>query len=195
MVSESSVAGHETAHASFFEKRQLRRYAGIWSLWALGVGAVISGHFSGWNYGLAVAGWGGLLAAAAIMAFMFLCLVFCIAEMSAALPDAGATYVFARRAMGPWGGFLSGVCDNVEYVLTPAVICFFIGSYLGSMFDTGLPDWCWWIATYGLFLVLNIRGIAPPCSKRRRQRLSRRDPELHRTRAPCGLGRRLQPSS
>jgi ethanolamine permease len=160
MVSQSSGAGHETAHGSFFEKRQLRRYAGIWSLWALGVGAVISGHFSGWNYGLAVAGWGGLLAAAAIMAFMFLCLVFCIAEMSTALPDAGATYVFARRAMGPWGGFLSGVCDNVEYVLTPAVICFFIGSYLGSMFDTGLPDWCWWIATYGLFLVLNIRGIA-----------------------------------
>ena len=98
----------EPAHTGFFEKRQLQRYAGIWSLWALGVGAVISGHFSGWNYGLAVAGWGGLLAAAAIMAFMFLCLVFCIAEMSAALPDAGATYVFARRAMGPWGGFLSG---------------------------------------------------------------------------------------
>jgi ethanolamine permease len=160
MLSERSGAGHETAHAGFFEKRQLQRHAGIWSLWALGVGAVISGHFSGWNYGLAVAGWGGLLAAAAIMAFMFLCLVFCIAEMSAALPNAGATYAFARRAMGPWGGFLSGLCDNVEYVLTPAVICFFIGSYLGSMFDTGLPDWCWWIATYGLFLVLNIRGIA-----------------------------------
>ena len=119
MLSETSRAAHETAHAGFFEKRQLQRYAGIWSLWALGVGAVISGHFSGWNYGLAVAGWGGLMVAAAIMALMFLCLVFCIAEMSAALPDAGATYVFARRAMGPWGGFLSGLCDNVEYVLTP----------------------------------------------------------------------------
>lgn len=160
MLSKPSHAGHETSQQSFFEGRQLQRYAGIWSLWALGVGAVISGHFSGWNYGLAVAGWGGLLVAAAIMALLFLCLVFCIAEMSAALPDAGATYVFARRAMGPWGGFLSGLCDNVEYVLTPAVICFFIGSYLGSMFETGLPDWCWWIVTYGLFLVLNIRGIA-----------------------------------
>jgi len=160
MLSERSGAGHQTARTGFFEKRQLQRYAGIWSLWALGVGAVISGHFSGWNYGLAVAGWGGLLAAAAIMAVMFLCLVFCIAEMSSALPDAGATYAFARRAMGPWGGFLSGLCDNVEYVLTPAVICFFIGSYLGSMFNTGLPDWCCWIVIYGLFLTLNIRGIA-----------------------------------
>jgi ethanolamine permease len=160
MLSEISVASEQRSHTNFFETRQLKRYAGIWSLWALGVGAVISGHFSGWNYGLAVAGWGGLLAAAAIMALMFLCLVFCIAEMSAALPDAGATYVFARRAMGPWGGFLSGLCDNVEYVLTPAVICFFIGSYLGSMFDTGYPDWVWWIATYGLFVALNVRGIA-----------------------------------
>ena len=29
--------------ADYFEKRGLRRYAGIWSLWALGVGAVKSG--------------------------------------------------------------------------------------------------------------------------------------------------------
>ena len=71
MLSETSRAAHERAHTGFFEKRQLQRYAGIWSLWALGVGAVISVHFSGWNYGLAVAGCGGLLAAAAIMGFMF----------------------------------------------------------------------------------------------------------------------------
>ena len=28
--------------AVYFERRKLRRYAGVWSLWALGVGAVIS---------------------------------------------------------------------------------------------------------------------------------------------------------
>ncbi len=33
----------------YFEDRGLRRYAGVWSLWALGVGAVISGDFFGWN--------------------------------------------------------------------------------------------------------------------------------------------------
>ena len=42
------------AAPGYREKRSLRRYAGVWSLWALGVGAVISGHFSGWNLGLAV---------------------------------------------------------------------------------------------------------------------------------------------
>jgi len=33
--------------ADYFAKRGLRRYAGAASLWALGVGAVISGHYSG----------------------------------------------------------------------------------------------------------------------------------------------------
>ena len=46
----------------YFNQRGLRRYAGVWSLWALGVGAVISGDFFGWNFGLAAGGFGGLLA-------------------------------------------------------------------------------------------------------------------------------------
>ena len=36
----------------YFQERGLRRHAGVWSLWALGVAAVISGDFSGWNFGL-----------------------------------------------------------------------------------------------------------------------------------------------
>jgi ethanolamine permease len=35
--------------ADYFAKRGLCRYAGLASLWALGVGAVISGHYSGWS--------------------------------------------------------------------------------------------------------------------------------------------------
>ena len=49
-----------TRDKDYFEKRGLQRYAGVWSLWALGVGAVISGHYSGWNFGLS-AGFGGML--------------------------------------------------------------------------------------------------------------------------------------
>ncbi|MGH1560109.1 amino acid permease [Caulobacter segnis] len=41
--------------------------------------------------------------------------------------------------MGPWGGFITGLCENVEYVLTAAVVCFFIGGYLGGIFET--PSW------------------------------------------------------
>lgn len=41
---------YQAAGKDYFEKRQLRRHAGAFSLWALGVGAVISGDFSGWNW-------------------------------------------------------------------------------------------------------------------------------------------------
>ena len=61
---------------SYFEDRQLVRHANVWHLWALGVGAVISGHFSGWNFGFATGGWGGMLVAGIIIAIMYLGLVF-----------------------------------------------------------------------------------------------------------------------
>jgi len=46
-VQSTSGVSYTKVDQSYFEKRGLRRYAGVWSLWALGVGAVISGHFSG----------------------------------------------------------------------------------------------------------------------------------------------------
>ena len=145
---------------AYFEKRGLKRYAGVASLWALGVGAVISGEFSGWNLGLATGGWGGMFVASILIAIMYLGLVFCIAEMSPALPHTGGAYSFARTAMGPWGGFITGLCENVEYILTPAVVVFFIGSYLGSIFETpaGFQP-LYWIACYAIFLFLNIAGV------------------------------------
>ena len=146
--------------AGYFERRGLSRYAGVWSLWALGVGAVISGHFSGWNLGLAAGGWGGMLVAGGIMAVMFLCLSFCIAEMSAALPFSGGSYSFARMALGPFWGFVSGLCEHIEYVVTPAVICWFIGAYLGAILGPDVPPMVWWCGTYALFLGLNMVGVA-----------------------------------
>ena len=90
----------------YFEKRQLRRYAGPFSLWALGVAAVISGEFSGWNLGFNVGGWGGMFIATIIITIMYLGLTYSIAEMSPALPHTGGAYSFARTAFGPWGGFI-----------------------------------------------------------------------------------------
>jgi ethanolamine permease len=161
MAAQERGVSYTKADADYFAKRGLQRYAGVWSLWALGVGAVISGHFSGWNLGFGVGGWGGLLVAGILIAIMYLGLVFCIAEMSPALPHTGAAYSFARTAMGPWGGFLTGLCENVEYVVTPAVVVFFIGSYLTGIFETG-PGFqpIWWILGYVVFVALNVAGVA-----------------------------------
>lgn len=163
MVDQKGAAGvsYATRDKSYFEKRGLIRHANVWHLWALGVGAVISGHFSGWNGGLLQGGWGGMFIATVIIGIMYLGLTFAIAEMSPALPHTGAAYSFARTAMGPWGGFLTGLAENVEYVLTPAVIVFFIGSYMTGIFET--PDAyqpLWWIGAYIVFVGLNVWGVA-----------------------------------
>ena len=100
--------------ATYFEKRGLTRHAGAWSLWALGVAAVISGDFSGWNIGIGEAGWGGMLVATVVIGVMYLLMVYSIAEMSAAMPHTGGAYSFARSAMGPWGGFVTGLAESIE---------------------------------------------------------------------------------
>ncbi len=161
MTQQDTGVKYSSKEKGYFEKRALKRHAGMWSLWALGVGAVISGQFSGWNLGFAVGGWGGLAIASVIIAVMYLGLTFCIAEMSPALPHTGAAYSFARTTMGPWGGFVTGLCENVEYVLTPAVVVFFMGAYLGGIFETPASfQPVWWILGYVVFVALNIFGVA-----------------------------------
>ena len=161
MNEQSSAGGvsYKQVGADYFDKRGLKRYAKVWSLWALGVGAVISGHYSGWNFGLAN-GFGSMLVALFIIAAMYWGLIFSLAEMSPALPHTGAAYSFARSAMGPWGGMFTGLAESIEYILTPAVIVFFIGSYMGAIFETG-PQFqpVWWLGSYIVFLVLNLLGV------------------------------------
>lgn len=156
-----AVTYREVTH-DYFRKRSLRRYAGVWSLWALGVGAVISGDFFGWNFGLAY-GFGGLLIATVVVTVMYFGLCYSIAEMSPALPHTGGAYSFARSALGPWGGFTTGVAETIEYVVTPAVIVVGIGGYMGSIINE-LLGWSisqplWWLLFYAVFVGLNIIGI------------------------------------
>jgi ethanolamine permease len=128
-------------------------------LWALGVGGVISGNFFGWQTGLLAGGFGGLLVATLLMAAMYVCLVFSIAELSAALPNAGGFYNFTRAAFGADRAFLNGLTDTVEYVTTPAVIVAGIAGYMKALVP-GTPDWLWWVAFYVVFVGINVLGAA-----------------------------------
>ncbi|RDH74832.1 ethanolamine permease [Mycolicibacterium moriokaense] len=160
-----SVTYREAGHG-YFEKRQLRRHAAFWSLWALGVGAVISGDFYGWNLGLDAGGFGGLLIAGIVITIMYYGLCFSIAEMSPALPHTGGAYSFSRSAMGPWGGFITGLAENMEYIITPAVVVGAMG-FLSHDIVVELSGadgfWnspvMWWALFYIIFVGINILGI------------------------------------
>lgn len=158
-----SVTYRDVDH-KYFEQRGLKRHAGVWSLWALGVAAVISGEFSGWNLGLDLGGFGGQLFATIIATLMYIGLCYSIAEMSPALPHTGGAYSFGRSAMGPWGGFITGLAENIEYVATPAVVVTFAAAYAQPVFEelfglTIAVQWLW-IIFYVIFVGLNILGIA-----------------------------------
>ncbi|MGH7702682.1 MAG: amino acid permease, partial [Gemmatimonadales bacterium] len=143
---------------SYMSKRGLKRHARVLHLWALGVGAVISGEFSGWNFGLENGFW-ALLIATVIITVMYYGLIYGIAEMSPALPHTGAAYSFARSSMGPWGGYVTGLAENMEYILTPAVIVTFAGAYLDAVFPGLLPAPVWWAILYVVFTGLNVWGV------------------------------------
>lgn len=155
---------YSTAEEGYFEKRRLKRSAGVWGLWGLAVAAVISGDFSGWNFGIDFAGFGGMLIAFAILVVMYYGLIFSIGEMSSAMPHSGGAYSFARSAMGPWGGFITGLAETIEYVATTAVIVFFSASYANGIttellgFDLSANMWIWWVVLYLAFIALNAAG-------------------------------------
>lgn len=155
---------YTTAEAGYFEKRRLTRSAGVWGLWGLAVAAVISGDFSGWNFGIDFAGFGGMLIAFALLVVMYYGMIFSIGEMASAMPHTGGAYSFARAAMGPWGGFVTGLAETIEYVATTAVIVYFSASYAGSitteLLGGTLPAWAWWIILYLVFIALNAAGAA-----------------------------------
>lgn len=170
MAETKSVAGvtYTQAGSDYFEKRKLRRTAGVWGLWGLAVAAVISGDFSGWNFGIDFAGFGGMTIAFVILIAMYYGLIFSIGEMAAAMPHTGGAYSFARSAMGPWGGLVTGLAETIEYVATTAVIVFFSASYANGIttellgFDLS-PDganmmWIWYAVLYLAFIALNAAG-------------------------------------
>ena len=87
-----------------------------------------------------------MLIALIVMTAMYAGLCFSIAEMSPALPNTGGAYSFARTAMGAWGGYITGLAENMEYILTPATIVVGIGGYLGAIFqlrNRGSPAGGW----------------------------------------------------
>lgn len=139
---------------------RLERSAGALLLWGLGVGYVISGDFFGWNFGLAAGGFGGMAIALAIMATLYTTLIFSLAELATMMPVAGGPYAFARRALGPWGGFATGLAVTIEYVLAPAVIATGIGGYVAGMFASP-PDWLVElvpIVAYVIFVGISLLG-------------------------------------
>lgn len=136
-----------------------RRYAKAPHLWALGVGAVVSGDFFGWQSGL-VAGFDGLLIILSFVTVLYVLLAFSIAELSTTVPSGGGPYVFALHAIGPRAAFFAGLAESLKVVITCAVVVTGISSYMNQLLSLS-SDYgpIWWLIFYVLFVSLNIVGV------------------------------------
>ncbi len=157
MTDTTSSVEYEKVSNDYLQQRQLKKGAVGWVLLAsLGVSYVISGDFAGWNFGLQQGGFGGMLLATIAMAIMYTFKVLTLAELSASLPTAGGGYSFARRAMGPWGGYLTGTAILLEYAIAPAAIAVFIGGYVNELF--GLDGPLVYALFYAAFIGVHLWG-------------------------------------
>ena len=127
-------------------------------LWALAVGLVISGNYFGWSYGFATGGAVGLALATIPVVIFYACFILCYSEMATAIPHAGGPSAYARRAGGPFWGYLNGISCLIEFVFAPPAIALGVGGYIHSLFPAIdiIPAT---IIAFAFFVLLNFRGM------------------------------------
>jgi ethanolamine permease len=123
----------------------------------LGIAIAISGQFSGWNFGLAAGGWGGILTAAIIMAVFYLGYTQCVAELAAAMPSAGGFETYCRRAFGLSAGYVVGMSVLVALAIAIGVVANFTAAYAQSVLGVGAVQMK--VGLFAVVLVLQLRGV------------------------------------
>jgi len=127
-------------------------------LWAIAVGMVISGQYFGWSYGLAAGGPIGLIIAVVIVTIFYTTFIFSYAELSTAIPHAGGPSAYARKAMGPFAGFMTGFACLIEFVFAPPAIALAVGGYIHFLIP-GVPAMVATVAAFSFFIILNLFGV------------------------------------
>lgn len=140
------------------EHGHLKRTLGPVMLWGLGVGFVISGEYFGWNLGLPLGGSYGMAVATLAITVMYVTFILSYTELACAIPRAGGVFVYASRALGPFGGFFAGLAQIIEFVFAPPAISMAIAAYVSQRFE-GLDPRVVAISAYFVFTALNAWGV------------------------------------
>lgn len=136
----------------------LQRRFGVFHLWGIAVGLVISGEYFGWSYGWAAAGTLGFLVTTFMVALMYSALIFSYTELTTSIPKAGGPFAYVLAAFGPVPAFLTGFASIMEFVFAPPAIALAIGAYLHIQYpylgaSTAATE------AYLVFMALNIFGV------------------------------------
>jgi len=116
---------------------RLARRLGTFDSVVIGLGAMIgAGVFSALGPAAGEAG-NGLLLGLLLAAFVAFCNATSSAELAALYPEAGGTYVYGRRRLGPFWGYLAGWAFVVGKVASCAAMALTFGNYVDG--ELGRP--------------------------------------------------------
>lgn len=117
------------------ETKKLKKNLTLFDVYAMSTGAMFSsGLFL--LPGIAASYTGNSVWLAYFVAgFLILPAMYCMAELSTAMPKAGGTYYFLDRAMGPLMGTIGGLGSWVAVVFKSAFALVGMGAYLGIYLD------------------------------------------------------------
>ncbi|BDG36309.1 ethanolamine permease [Geobacillus sp. 44B] len=127
-------------------------------LWGIAVGMVISGQYFGWNYGFEQGGTIGLAIAAIIVTIFYTTFIFSYSELSTSIPHAGGPSAYARKAMGPYMGFMTGLACLLEFVFAPPAIAVATGAYINFLIPSINAVYAT-VAVFSFFILINLIGV------------------------------------
>ncbi len=127
-------------------------------LWALAVGLVISGNYFGWSYGFGAGGPMGLALALIPVTIFYVTFILSYSELATAIPHAGGPSAYARRAMGPFWGYINGISCLIEFVFAPPAIALAVGGYIHFMIPP-VPTVTAAVAAFLFFIFINYLGM------------------------------------
>ena len=149
----------------YLDEHSLKKPMGTAQIWALGVGAVITGEYFGWNGGLGVAGPTGMLLASLFVCVLYMAWVLGLSELSVAMPFAGGPLAYGRRAVGPWLGFVMGWSMFLESLFATIGTAIATGAYISFILNLlvdglhpGLVTTSAALVTVALFALLQWTG-------------------------------------
>lgn len=137
-------------------EKTLNKNLTLFDVYAMSTGAMFSsGLFL--LPGIAAAATGNSVFLAYFFAgFLILPAMYCMAELSTAMPKAGGTYYFLDRAMGPLMGTIGGLGSWIAVVFKSAFALVGMGAYIGIYLD--LPFTITAIVLTIAFGIINIMG-------------------------------------
>lgn len=138
------------------KKSGLPKKIGIFSIWAIGVGLVISGESFGWNLGWGITGPVWFFVPVFVAALMYFGLVQSLIELACVYPDAAGPHDYVKRAFGRKAGAFIALAILFEFLFATPAIASSLGEYLAFLLDD-LPQAPYiGIAFLAVFSVVNL---------------------------------------